>query len=45
LAIRQFLRLKAKQGAFAVPIGEARQIRSANNKLFADFLYSPRFAY
>jgi hypothetical protein len=29
--------LKAKRGAFAAPIGEARRIRSANNKIFADF--------
>jgi hypothetical protein len=26
-------------------IGEAVRFRSANNKIFADFSYSPRFAY
>jgi hypothetical protein len=36
--------LKGKAGAFAAPIGEARRIRSANNKIFADFSYSLRFA-
>jgi hypothetical protein len=43
--LRRFLRLKAKRGAFAAPVGEVRQIRSANNELFADFLYSLCFAY
>jgi hypothetical protein len=32
LALRRSLRLKAKQGAFAAPIGEARRICSANKK-------------
>jgi hypothetical protein len=33
-------------GATSIPAlkGEAGQIRSANNKIFADFSYSPRFA-
>jgi hypothetical protein len=39
------LRLKAKRGAFAAQIGEPRQIRSTNNKIFVDFSYSLRFAY
>jgi hypothetical protein len=39
------MRLKVKRGAFAAPIGKARQIRNANNKIFADFSYSPSFAY
>jgi hypothetical protein len=26
-------------------IGEAARFRSANNKIFADFSYLPRFAY
>jgi hypothetical protein len=38
LALRCSLRLKAKQGAFAMPIGEAWHIRSAN-KLFSGFLF------
>jgi hypothetical protein len=37
LVLRQSLRLKAKRGAFAAPIGEAQRIRSAKNKIFADF--------
>jgi hypothetical protein len=45
LALRQSLRLKAKRDIFAAPIGEARRIRSDNNKIFVDFLYLPRFAY
>jgi hypothetical protein len=45
LALHRSLRLKAKQGAFAAPIGEARQIRSANKKFSRFFFYSLRFAY
>jgi hypothetical protein len=45
LALRRFLRLKAKRGAFAAPLGEARRIRSAYYKIFADFSFSPHFAY
>ncbi len=45
IALRRFLRFKAKQGAFAAPIGEARRIHSVNNKIFTDFSYSPRSAY
>ncbi len=44
LSFRWTLPLKAKRGAFAAPIGKAQQIRSANNKIVADFSNSPHFA-
>jgi hypothetical protein len=34
-----------KRGAFSAPIGEARRIRSANEKFSQIFFYSLRFAY
>jgi hypothetical protein len=34
-----------KRCAFAAPIGEARQIRSANKQFSRIFFYSLRFAY
>ncbi len=37
LALRRSLRLKVKWGAFAVPIGEAQRIRSANYKFHGFF--------
>jgi hypothetical protein len=45
LAQRCALRLKAKRCALAEPLGEAGRFRSANMKIFADFSYSPGFAY
>jgi hypothetical protein len=45
LALRRHLRLKAKRGAFAAPIGEAQRIRSANKKFSQIFFRSLRFAY
>jgi hypothetical protein len=45
LALRRSLRLKAKWGTFAALIGEARQIRGANERFSRIFFYSLRFAY
>ncbi len=45
LALCRSLRLKAKQGVFATPIGEARRICSANKKFLWIFFYALRFAY
>jgi hypothetical protein len=45
LGLRHPLRLWAKRGIFAAPIGKAEQIRSANKKLLQIFFYSLRIAY
>ncbi len=44
LALRCTLRLCAKRGALAVPIGEAGRIRSTNKEISRIFFSSPCFA-